>query len=227
VSAKIVVFWNQKGGCNKTTLTIMLGFALMRAGFRVLLVDADPQASLSDWAGSVREGISFPMPVLNLTAAGAKLGALLLEQQGNFDAIIVDCPAALASEQGRFACRVADLLIIPCPPRPLDMKATVKMKPLVASVTKDNPQLVSRLMATMCRPQTKLTKELMVVLRDFGIPLLKSSTTFLDSYETSGNYGESVFETRDATSKGQMLELGLEVAGLLGLKAGGQHAPKA
>ena len=222
--AKIVVFWNQKGGCGKTTLAIMLGFALNRAGFRVLLVDADPQGSTAGWARAVRSSAPFPMPVVDLTAAGTELGAQLAEQQEKYDVIIVDCPAAATSEQGRFACRAADLVIVPIPPRAIDMRASVKMLPLLASVTKDNPRLVSRSMASMCRPQTTQTKELMEVLRDFGITLLKSTSTFLDAYETAGSHGESVFETRNTSAKNQMLEFGLEVAGILGLKAGGPLA---
>ncbi len=42
---------NQKGGVGKTTTTFNLGVALQRLGRRVLLVDLDPQASLSQSAG--------------------------------------------------------------------------------------------------------------------------------------------------------------------------------
>src|SRR5690242_16999365 len=38
---------NQKGGVGKTPVTVNLGFALARGGYRVLLVDFDPQGSLS------------------------------------------------------------------------------------------------------------------------------------------------------------------------------------
>lgn len=44
---KITAITNQKGGVGKTTTTVNLGVGLSRAGKRVLLVDADPQASLT------------------------------------------------------------------------------------------------------------------------------------------------------------------------------------
>jgi chromosome partitioning protein len=43
----VVAFLNRKGGVGKTSLTHHLGGALARRGLRALLVDADPQASLT------------------------------------------------------------------------------------------------------------------------------------------------------------------------------------
>jgi chromosome partitioning protein len=41
---KIIAIANQKGGTGKTSTTVHLGAALVRAGMQVLLVDLDPQA---------------------------------------------------------------------------------------------------------------------------------------------------------------------------------------
>lgn len=64
---------NHKGGVGKTTTTLNLGKALSMEGFRVLIVDFDPQANLSESLGIINPEKSIkdtlmegtPLPIIN------------------------------------------------------------------------------------------------------------------------------------------------------------------
>ena len=52
--AKTIGVLNQKGGVGKTTISLHLADYLARKNNKVLLIDADPQASLLEWS-DIRE----------------------------------------------------------------------------------------------------------------------------------------------------------------------------
>ena len=47
MTKNIITFGSQKGGVGKTTLTLNIGYELSKMGHKVILIDLDPQASLS------------------------------------------------------------------------------------------------------------------------------------------------------------------------------------
>lgn len=55
---RIIAIANQKGGSGKTTTTMNLGACLSALGYRTLLLDLDPQGSLTHWMG-LRNAVSW------------------------------------------------------------------------------------------------------------------------------------------------------------------------
>lgn len=62
---KIIAVANQKGGVGKTTTTVNLGVGLAKNGNRVLLIDADPQGSLTISLG-IREPDQLDYTISNI-----------------------------------------------------------------------------------------------------------------------------------------------------------------
>ncbi len=63
---RTIAFFNQKGGTAKTTSTLNVAAALVERGKRVLVIDMDPQASLS-----MAVGVDIPtLGPLDLRCAG-------------------------------------------------------------------------------------------------------------------------------------------------------------
>ena len=100
---KVIAFFNQAGGTGKTTLTMNLGYSLTQRGHRVLLVDMDPQSSLTVFMGlqphelesTVAQGILDRSPIavvqgihqmdllpsnLTLSAADVKLATAIAKE---------------------------------------------------------------------------------------------------------------------------------------------------
>jgi chromosome partitioning protein len=116
---RTIVVASQKGGAGKTTIAGHLAVAAEAAGAGpVVLLDADPQGSLTAWW----HARAAETPAL----AAARIDALA-EQLRELDSagaglVIIDTPPAVTATIARvIAC--ADLVLIPVRPSPHDLRA--------------------------------------------------------------------------------------------------------
>lgn len=69
--ARVLALTNRKGGCGKTTTTVNLAAALAHLGFRVVVVDTDPQAHSTISFGISLQGLRADVAAVMLGSIGA------------------------------------------------------------------------------------------------------------------------------------------------------------
>lgn len=115
---KIVTILSQKGGAGKTTLALHLAVAAEQDGKKTALVDLDPQASAADW-GDSRETDS---PAV-VSAQASRLDPVLDAAREAGAALTLIDTAPHSESSALAAARAADLILIPCRPAILDLRA--------------------------------------------------------------------------------------------------------
>ncbi len=115
---KIVAVLSQKGGTGKTTLSLHLAVAAHRAGHVAVVIDLDPQASAAGWKDSRKD----EAPIVISVPAARLPQALQAAADGGADLVVLDT-APHSGEVALAAAEVADLVLIPCRPGILDLRA--------------------------------------------------------------------------------------------------------
>ncbi|MEJ2393852.1 MAG: AAA family ATPase [Candidatus Thiodiazotropha sp.] len=133
----ITVIGSLKGGSGKSTVTFNLAVWLEMAEAEVLVVDADPQATLTDVAEvRMEEGYE---PFLNLKDASA----LSRKKLQGYDEVLIDVGTS-DIESMKLALAMAERVIIPVPPSQADIWSTQRfLKFLDDAVDGERPELIS------------------------------------------------------------------------------------
>jgi len=152
---RVVTVTSQKGGSGKTTLVRNLAVA---AGDSTMVVDSDPQGSLSSWWN--RRAAETPR-LAQITAdnAGEVLDRL---RDAGVKLVIVDTPPSVHPFVGDLV-RYSDLVLIPVRPSPDDLGAITPTIEIVEAAAKPFAFVLSQV-----KPRTRLAVEALRVLAEHG-----------------------------------------------------------
>ena len=117
----IIAVAGQKGGIGKSTIAGNLAAEFAAMGRTVSVLDADPQHSLTAWADQ-GEGLLSECVEKVSGHSTDDLRDKVRRAEKNFDIVLIDTPPGMP-EMAYQAALVADLVLFPCGPSPLDLFA--------------------------------------------------------------------------------------------------------
>ncbi|MEZ5588948.1 MAG: ParA family protein [Sedimenticolaceae bacterium] len=187
----ITVIGSLKGGSGKSTVTFNLAIWLAMAERNVAVIDADPQATLTDVLEVRREERFQPMV--------ERLDSAQMEDRGNLlaehEEILIDVGTA-SMENLKLAVTIADRLLVPVPPSQADIWSTQRFLRFVDSVVgKRKPEILGFINRADTHHAVRESDEAAAALVSLpGIRHLKPRLSQRTVYRRSFSEGLAVFE---------------------------------
>lgn len=128
---KTIALISQKGGGGKTTIAVHLATALQGLGHETLVIDLDPQASASEW----KDARVAERPYVMAVPPSRLLKALETARQGGATVAVLDT-APHSEGTALEAARASDLILVPCQPSIMDLRAMRKTADLLNYLNK-------------------------------------------------------------------------------------------
>jgi chromosome partitioning protein len=125
---KTIALISQKGGVGKTTLAINLAAAAQRDDLQAVIADTDPQQSTYEWYRGRKE--QHPLPYV-AQVFPENIGDVIDKSERNgAGLLVVDTSPNSAEDSLAIADRV-DLLIVPCAPSFIDLRALKRTEKII------------------------------------------------------------------------------------------------
>jgi len=164
----VIAVVSAKGGTGKSTITLNLGGTLSSAGRRVLIIDADPQGSIAQWAKKSKQ----KEPTI-LVESSPAVHRKIKKLYTNYDYVLFDSPPTF-KKRVRSVISLVDRLIIPVSPGMADYWSTKKLLELYFEEKERRPKLDARLLISRIDRRTKMGREFRPFLERLSIPIFVS-----------------------------------------------------
>ena len=164
----IVSLYSTKGGCGKSTLAVCLA-AYWSQTKKTVLLDADPQASLS-----VCRRESVQVPVFEDTSKG--IGKTIAKLAAEYERVVVDT-AGYRRRKNMEALAHSDFVLIPCKPSPFDLKEALEAVELLREVVgaKERKGAPPRYAVVLTMAQrTAVSAQIREELEQSGVPFMSA-----------------------------------------------------
>ncbi len=123
MDCKIITIAQQKGGAGKSTVAAHLAVALSQRN-NVLLIDTDPQATLTQWYKLRENHYGKDYTKINfLSTSGWRIANEISKYKTTIDYMIIDSPPHTDTET-KSSVRISDLVIVPVQASPADLWAS-------------------------------------------------------------------------------------------------------
>lgn len=187
----MTAFTTQKGGAGKTALTIHIGSELHARGRDVLLADHDPQGSTLHWhARGSRRGADNP----SVVGVGAGILHALPPVAAKHQWVLIDTAGKHVATLGHVLA-IADLVLLPTPPRLGDIESMSETVDLVLEAQDKRPALKAAIVVTQAR-DTRLAQSAIEALAAARLPVLTTHLRYYDEYEIADRAGLGVTQAR-------------------------------
>lgn len=184
----IVSFVNQKGGVGKTTSAINFAASLKRKNYKLLLIDADPQGSATQWH-AVENNTAFE--VLHHPEPITKDEIEALSQE--YDYLVIDAPPA-SSDITKSILTIAELSIVPLSPSSLDIWSCKGTLEMIDTARQVNPNLDVKLLINRKIPGTRVGRQARHSLGIFDTDILDTELCQRVAYIDAMTSGVSVMQ---------------------------------
>ena len=211
----VILLGGEKGGSGKSCLAQNIAVYLKTKGKDVLLLDADPQGTTTDWAKEREENKA--LPAIACVQASGNIRQTLLDLKERYATIVIDA-GGHDSEALRSAMTVATHILLPFRPKRRDLKTLSNVEQLMKLAYSVNPNLIARAVITQCPSlpsQWKRIEDAKEACASYNIEPLSAITVSRNIYDDADEDGCSVLELdTDPKAKEEMESLANEFLGV-------------